>query len=149
MNEEQLLTLLQNSTEVILVQPHFKKAPKSKNHSQNLPLALLKFASYCEAHNIKYTLLYEEDFREDATVVRDPRTTILVTTSFTYYSSDVKRCNRSLRQHNICKRFNWNYWSRQMECKQLRGEQINALQQLTEEEAEQKGLFNPNKEQNI
>lgn len=25
--------------------------------------------------------------------------TILVTTSFTYYSSDVKRCNRSLRQH--------------------------------------------------
>ena len=63
--------------------------------------------------------------------------------------TEVRAFKRNCRQHNICKRYGWNYWTRPAEKHQIPIEDISALQQLTEEEAEQKGIFNPNKEQNI
>lgn len=63
--------------------------------------------------------------------------------------AEVRAFKRNCRQHNICKRYEWNYWTRPAEKHQIPIEDINALQQLTEEEADKQGLFNPNKEQNI
>lgn len=63
--------------------------------------------------------------------------------------NEIRQFFRNGRQHNICIRYKWNYWKRSMETKKLAYETVNFLQTLTEEEADDLGLFNPNKEQKI
>lgn len=84
------LTRLKNAEYVLLVQPRFHKAQKSRNHSDFCPLPLLKFASYLRDHSVPFTLVQHADDEEmDLPPVVD---VVLCTTSFTYYSSAVRDC---------------------------------------------------------
>lgn len=79
-----------HSKHTLLIQPHFHKPQKSRNHSMFCPLPLLKFATFCRDHHKKYHLI---EFKRGNDKIRSEDVDlILVTTSFTYYSRQVRDC---------------------------------------------------------
>ena len=92
-SEEHLLNLLHMCSHVLLVQPAFHSAQKSRNHHQPVPIALLKFAGYCDEKEIKYTLC-----TDDNKELYDDVDLIFVSTRFTYESDVVRDCIKSLRE---------------------------------------------------
>jgi len=69
---------------ILLVEPEFPIAPKSKNHSQFLPIGLLKIASFYKSKGCKIQLHrgnYKASFYPDQ---------IMITSLFTYWSEYVK-----------------------------------------------------------
>jgi hypothetical protein len=70
---------------VLLVEPDFPIPNKSKNHSNFLPLGLLKLASYFRSHKSKVQLLRGN---EEASFYPDK---IYITSLFTYWSIYVKK----------------------------------------------------------
>lgn len=84
---------------VLLVEPNFPIPNKSRNHSNFLPIGLLKISSYLKTKNINVKLIrFEENKNEDysQTTLIPPRKDefkpdlICVTSIFTYWSKYVK-----------------------------------------------------------
>ena len=90
----------ENKKNVLLVEPNFPIPNKSRNHSNFLPIGLLKIASYLKSKNINVKLIrFEENKNEDygqSTLDIGGKTTtfkpdlICVTSIFTYWSEHVK-----------------------------------------------------------
>lgn len=84
---------------VLLVEPNFPIPNKSRNHSNFLPIGLLKIAAYLKTKNINVELIrFEEDKNEDygqTTLISTEKDEfkpdlICVTSIFTYWSKYVK-----------------------------------------------------------
>ena len=104
MNINELLT--ENVKKVLLVEPDFPTANKSRNHSDFLPIGLLKIASYVRTKSIDVKLIRYEHKKMDTskqitldninTVKTTEKSTfkpdlIFVTSIFTYWSKYVKQ----------------------------------------------------------
>ena len=89
-----------NKKNVLLVEPNFPIPNKSRNHSNFLPIGLLKIASYLKSKNINVKLIrLEENKNEDYAqttldITKETDTfkpdLICVTSIFTYWSEHVK-----------------------------------------------------------
>ena len=89
---------VKNAKKVLLVEPNFPIPNKSRNHSNFLPIGLLKIAAYLKRAQIEVKLIrFEEkeedygqstlDFKKDDEFIPD---LIFVTSIFTYWSKHVK-----------------------------------------------------------
>ena len=76
-----------NVKKVLLVEPEFPIANKSKNHSDFLPIGLLKIATYLRERSIEVKLIRYESGTEKEDYDTD---LVFVTSIFTYWSEYVK-----------------------------------------------------------
>ncbi|MCL2156440.1 MAG: cobalamin-dependent protein [Methanobrevibacter sp.] len=81
--------LPENTKNVLLVEPNFPIANKSRNHQDFLPIGLLKIASYLKSQGIKVKLIRFDENLISGTFDFKPNI-IFVTSLFTYWSSYVK-----------------------------------------------------------
>ena len=83
---------------VLLIEPNFPIPNKSRNHSNFLPIGLLKIATYLENKNIKFDLIRfneteHEDYGQSTFEIENDNEKpdlIFVTSIFTYWSKHVK-----------------------------------------------------------
>ena len=92
--------IIEDIEKVILVEPDFPTPNKSRNHSNFLPIGLLKIASYFRENGIEVELIrFEEDKNKDYNQLtldyekpkskKKASTIIFVTSIFTYWSKHV------------------------------------------------------------
>ena len=87
-----------NAKKVLLVEPNFPIPNKSRNHSNFLPIGLLKIAAYLKREKIEVELIRFKEKKEDygqstLDFKKDDEFTpdlIFVTSIFTYWSEHVK-----------------------------------------------------------
>ena len=111
MNIDELLT--KNVKKVLLVEPDFPTANKSRNHSDFLPIGLLKIASYVRTKSIDVKLIRYENKKTDSSKqitlddINDINNAqeqsfqpdlIFVTSIFTYWSKYVKQAVEYCRE---------------------------------------------------
>ena len=80
-----------NVERVLLIDPAFPIANKSRNHTDLLPVGLLKISSYLEKNDIKtklIRLISGEDFKEE--IEEFNPNLVMVTSVFTYWFEEVK-----------------------------------------------------------
>ena len=93
-NGDSLLKMLlesKNIKKVLLVDPNFPIASKSRNHKDLLPEGLLKISSYLKNRNIKTSLIRldnETNYRKN--ILKFNPDLIMVTSVFTYWAHQVK-----------------------------------------------------------
>ena len=76
---------------VLLIDPNFPLAHKSRNHSDLLPVGLLKIGAYLKNNNVKTKLVRlnkGEDFSEE--ILNFNPDLVMITSVFTYWSKQVK-----------------------------------------------------------
>lgn len=80
-----------NIKKVLLVDPNFPRASKSRNHKDLLPVGLLKIGTYLKCRNIKTKLirLTSADNNEEELKKFNPDL-VLITSVFTYWAKEVK-----------------------------------------------------------
>ena len=80
-----------NIKKVLLIDPDFPRASKSRNHKDLLPVGLLKIGSYLKSRNIETKLvrLTSNDNNEDELKKFKPDL-VLITSVFTYWAKEVK-----------------------------------------------------------
>ena len=82
-----------NPKNVLLVEPNFPIPNKSRNHSNFLPIGLLKIASLLRKHNINVKLIRFNQQSEQTLLLPDENINpdiIFISTIFTYWSKYVK-----------------------------------------------------------
>lgn len=92
--------ITKDTKNVLLVEPNFPIPNKSRNHSNFLPIGLLKIAAYLKSKNIKVKLIRfeenkDEDYGQTTLEIKKEKDTfvpdlICVTSIFTYWSEHVK-----------------------------------------------------------
>ena len=92
MNFEDWIT--KDVKKVLLVEPNFPIPTKSRNHSNFLPIGLLKIASYLRSKSIEVKLIRYEHQDAQTTLIEEKDEfvpdLICVTSIFTYWSKYVK-----------------------------------------------------------
>lgn len=80
-----------NIKKVLLIDPNFPRASKSRNHKDLLPVGLLKIGTYLKSRNIKTKLirLTSTDNNEEELKKFNPDL-VLITSVFTYWAKEVK-----------------------------------------------------------
>lgn len=80
-----------NIKKVLLIDPDFPRATKSRNHKDLLPIGLLKIGSYLKNRNIETKLirLTSDDNHEEELIKYNPDL-VLITSVFTYWAKEVK-----------------------------------------------------------
>lgn len=79
-----------NIKKVLLVDPNFPRARKSRNHKDLLPIGLLKIGTYLKNRNIETKLIrLTSDNNENEIINFNPDLT-LITSVFTYWANEVK-----------------------------------------------------------
>lgn len=80
-----------NIGKVLLIDPDFPRATKSRNHKDLLPVGLLKIGAYLKSRGIETRLIrlpFEEN--HESTLVNFNPDLVLITSVFTYWADEVK-----------------------------------------------------------
>ena len=90
-NMLELILDKKNIKKVLLIDPNFPRATKSRNHKDLLPVGLLKIGSYLKSRKIETKLvrLTSNNNNENELINFNPDL-ILITSVFTYWAEEVK-----------------------------------------------------------
>lgn len=79
-----------NIKKVLLIDPDFPRANKSRNHKDLLPIGLLKIGTYLKNRNIETKLIRLNFNNNESEIITFNPDLILITSVFTYWANEVK-----------------------------------------------------------